>query len=103
MILVNKYGRRAVNEKRDYADRTMAHFHWDPVRAEWTNMLTFMIFDQRIATLWRGVPPIRVPERPSPYVIVGKNLVVLERLLVERLEALQQYTGKAYPGPQLRY
>ena len=48
----------SMNEKRNYTDRTMTHFVWDPQRAEWTNMLVFMIFDQRTATSLAGVSAI---------------------------------------------
>ena len=41
VIEVNRYGKRVVDEKRNYTDRTMVHFEWDPQRAEWTNMLLF--------------------------------------------------------------
>ena len=33
---------------------TRPAWFWDPQRAEWTNMLLFMIYDQRAATLWQG-------------------------------------------------
>jgi len=41
VLEVNRYGSRIMDEKRNYNDRTMTHFVWDPQRAEWTNMLVF--------------------------------------------------------------
>jgi hypothetical protein len=38
VLEVNRYGHRIMDEKRNYTDRTMTHFVWDPQRAEWTNM-----------------------------------------------------------------
>ena len=35
MILVNRFGRRVVDEKANYNERTRVHFVWDPVRHEW--------------------------------------------------------------------
>lgn len=99
MILVNKLGKRIVNEKRNYADRTMVHFHWNPLGAEWTNMLTFMIFDERTATLWQGYPPIRTLDNPSPYLVKGKDIEDLEDALNERLKTLAQYTGNFMLDP----
>ncbi len=64
VIEVNRYGHRIMDEKRNYNDRTMTHFVWDPQRAEWTNMLVFMIFDQRTTSLWQGFPPFPVQGTP---------------------------------------
>lgn len=44
---VNKYGKRVVNEKTTYNDRTQSHFLWDPVRAEYPNHLQFAVLDDR--------------------------------------------------------
>ncbi|MGI6665549.1 MAG: FAD-dependent oxidoreductase [Christensenellaceae bacterium] len=93
MLLINKYGKRFVNEKRNYTDRTMLHFVWDPVKAEWTNMLTFMLFDTRTATLWQGYPPFPVQGEEMPYLIKGDTLEELEENLSARLAKLAPHTG----------
>ncbi len=100
MILVNKHGKRIVNEKRNYTDRTMAHFHWDPVAAEWVNMLAFMVFDQRTATLWQGYPPLRTLDKPSPYLAKGDTLEELEQAVAKRLKKIANRTGGFKLSPQ---
>ncbi|MDL2324875.1 FAD-dependent oxidoreductase [Ruminococcaceae bacterium OttesenSCG-928-A16] len=93
MILVNKYGKRVVDEKRNYTDRTMVHFVWDALRAEWTNMLTFMLFDERTANLWQGWPPFPLSGQTMPYLISASTLQELEKEIAQRLEKLAPFTG----------
>ena len=95
MLLVNKYGKRIMNEKRNYTDRTMLHFVWDPVKAEWTNMITFLIFDQRCATLWQGFSPFPIEEQEDqmPYIIKEQNLLELTFSIKKRLRKIKEYTG----------
>lgn len=92
VIEVNRYGKRFVDEKRNYSDRTMTHFIWDPQRAEWTNMLVFMIFDRRTATLWQGFPPYPVQGVPS-YIISGSTWDELADGISSRLATLAEHTG----------
>ncbi|MBP1745385.1 MAG: flavoprotein, similar to 3-ketosteroid 1-dehydrogenase, partial [Firmicutes bacterium] len=95
VIEVNKYGKRIMDEKRNYTDRTMMHFVWDPQRAEWTNMLVFMIFDQRTAALWQGFPPYPVQgkgEHPQ-YIISGSSLDELAEGISVHLGSLSEHTG----------
>lgn len=74
-ILVNKYGKRYVNEKRNYNDRGKKHFEWDSEKAEYKNMLTFLITDERTATMWQGHPPFPVKGDPVPdYLMVADSL-----------------------------
>jgi succinate dehydrogenase/fumarate reductase flavoprotein subunit len=93
ILTVNRYGLRVMNEKRNYTDRTMVHFVWDPTRAEWTNMLLFLIYDERTATLWQGFPPLPLKEYPASYVITGDSLDDLTDSLDKRLSKLSHKTG----------
>jgi 3-oxosteroid 1-dehydrogenase len=99
---VNKYGRRACNEKTTYNDRTQSHFAWDPSRAEYPNFLQFAIFDERTRTRYppQGVmdhqagnfiPPLG---EESPYVVRGGTLAELVERLRERLATLEHRTGR---------
>ncbi len=93
ILEVNRFGLRVMDEKRNYSDRTMVHFVWDPVRAEWTNMLLFMVYDMRTASLWQGFPPLPVQGNPAPYVISGNTLDELSRNIQQRLSDLADITG----------
>jgi hypothetical protein len=82
-----------MDEKRNYNDRTMIHFVWDPQRAEWKNMLVFLIYDQRTATLWQGFPPLPVQGIEAPYIISGNNFDELSKNIDDRLIQLSKHTG----------
>jgi succinate dehydrogenase/fumarate reductase flavoprotein subunit len=73
MILVNKYGRRVVNEKRDYNDRTQAHFWYDPAHEEYPNHLMFMLFDQRSIDAFGGAFPFPVDKSEQPHLLEGQT------------------------------
>lgn len=93
MVMVNKYGKRAVNEKRNYQDRTRALLSYDANRWEFPNQLMFMLYDQRTAEMYAGVHPI--PDRPtgSPAVIAGATWSELAERLDRRLGELASQTG----------
>jgi 3-oxosteroid 1-dehydrogenase len=107
MISVNRYGRRVVNEQIDYNDRGQIHFVWDPARAEYPNLLLFMIYDQRTADHYAGRFPIPRPEGSPPptdpraaryppawwYVIKGQTLDELGTALAARLKKVAPHTG----------
>mgnify|MGYP003386282802 CR=1 FL=1 len=91
MLQVNRYGQRFVNEKFVYNERTQLHFVWDPVRAEFTNLLTFMIYDQRTAEQFAGMYP--VPQGAAPYVLRADTLDGLAGAIGERLASLEHASG----------
>ena len=93
VIEVNRCGRRVMDEKRNYTDRGMVHFVWDPNRAEWTNMLLFMIYDSRTADLWQGWPPFPLQGTEAPYVISGDTLESLAAAIEVHLGRLKDHTG----------
>lgn len=100
VLEVNKRGLRIMDEKRNYTDRTMTHFVWDPQNAEWTNMLVFMIFDKRTATLWQGFPPYPVEGTPADHIISGETYVELAANISSRLENLAEHTGGFHLEPE---
>jgi len=93
MIVVNKYGQRVVNEKRDYNDRTMVHFVFDPTRAEYPNHLLYMIFDERSLDSFGGAYPFPLDKRASQHLIEGATLEELAANISEHLAAIKTKTG----------
>lgn len=93
MLVVNRLGRRVVNEKTNYNERTRAHFAWDPYRKEWVNAVLFMIYDQRTAELFAGRFPLPPAGTTAPYVVTGATLPALAEALDARLAALAPQTG----------
>lgn len=93
MIQVNKYGVRAVNEHRNYNDRTEIHGIYDPSKAEHPNQLLFMIYDRRTAEAFAGAYPL--PEEPSgvPHVLEGASLEELASQIQSRLAEIAPHTG----------
>lgn len=94
MIQVNKYGRRFMNEKFLYNERTQRHFDWDPSRAEYPNLIGFMIFDQACLENFPGLHPLPAQGTQLPdYVIKADTLVDLTGAIEQRLAKLATKTG----------
>ena len=86
-ILVNRFGRRVVNEKTTYNERTQVHFNWDPAAGEYPNLLLFLVYDQRVADN-PGVGynyPMPPKGTTAPYVIEGATLENLAANIDQRL------------------
>ncbi len=93
MILVNKYGRRHVNEKINYNDRTQTHFSFDAQRKEYPNQLQFMIFDERSLDAFGGAFPIPSDRRASRHMIQGANPTELAANISARLDNFSTRIG----------
>jgi 3-oxosteroid 1-dehydrogenase len=96
MLMVNKYGHRALNEKAPYNERSQAHFVWDPFKVEYPNLLMFMIFDDpligsEVQSMFRW--PVPRDHRPRRYVIAAETLSDLADEIEKRLIALAPHTG----------
>lgn len=93
MIFVSKYGRRVVNEKRDYNARSRIHYIWDPVKGEYANQFLFMIYDRRTAELFAGDMLLPEPGTTAPFVISASDMPGLAKAIQERLASLKDKIG----------
>lgn len=93
MVVVNKYGKRVFDEKRNYNDRTEVHFVYDPVDMEYPNQLMFMVFDARSADAFGGQYPFPLDTKADPYVIEGADLDDLAANIGARLAKLSNRVG----------
>lgn len=92
-IIAGKDGKRFVNEKRNYQDRSTVYMDWDANNGTWKNRIGFLIYDTRIQENWGyGFP---FPEDPdtSPLVIQGATLEELAANLKERVDSIASVTG----------
>ena len=100
-ILVNAYGKRCVNEKIQYNERTQAHFVWDPVRARYPNHIMLMIYDQSCRDRFADSPIARalggglIAEQgtTAAHVISAPSLDILEKKIRTRLGEISHRTG----------
>ncbi len=93
MMYVNKYGVRSVNEKRNYNDRSRAHFTYDPTKGEYPNQIQVMVWDQRTAELHAGNFPVPPAEANAPHVVSGKTIEELTANLNAHVESLKNKVG----------
>lgn len=102
MIMVNRHGRRFVNEKRNYHDRARAHGAYDANVPEFPNQLGFVVYDQRNAELYAGSHPFPSEPTGSDFVIRAENLPALADAIAERLRGLTTVTGGVTLGSDFK-
>ncbi|MES2496205.1 MAG: FAD-dependent oxidoreductase [Pseudomonadota bacterium] len=99
MILVNKYGKRVVNEKRDYNDRTQAHFPYDPAHEDYPNHLLFMLFDERSIDAFGGAFPFPANKGEQPHLIEGATWGEVFAKIDAQLDQWKARTGGVRLAP----
>jgi len=99
MIIVNKHGRRVVNEKLQYHEIAQAFFTWDGEAAEYPNLVMACVWDQRTAeTAGNDMFGSIVPAPGSTdtaHVITGTTLEELAANIARRYEQYAAHTGGA--------
>jgi succinate dehydrogenase/fumarate reductase flavoprotein subunit len=99
MIMVNRLGRRVVNEKIQYNERTQAHFAWDPHTCSYPNLILFMVYDQFTRERFGETSGLVVrPGLSAPYVLSGQTLDELAAAIDKRLEEIADRTGNCRLG-----
>jgi hypothetical protein len=93
MLQVNRHGVRAVNENRNYNDRTEAHGIYDASQAEFPNQLMFMVYDQRTAEGFAGAYPLPKTPTGATHVLSGDTLDSLTESIQKRLDEISSRTG----------
>jgi 3-oxosteroid 1-dehydrogenase len=91
-MMVNREGRRFVNEKANYQDRPMANLNWDANLGAWKNLISYMIYDGRVAENWAGWFPFPEDSSTAPYVVSGQTLEELAANIQERVASIPQIT-----------
>ncbi len=84
MVLVNRFGVRAVDEKREYESRGRVHHIYQG--DEYVNRVMFMLYDHRTAERFGGRYPIPPPGAVADHVVSGTGVAGLSRALADRLE-----------------
>jgi hypothetical protein len=94
---VNKYGKRFFNEHGNYQDRNRVHFDWEATGAMWKNLISVIIYDQRIQDNWAFGYPFPTDPTTTPYVLIADTLDELGDKIIERFASLDVIT----PGMEL--
>jgi predicted oxidoreductase len=96
MLLVDKRGRRVVNEKLPYNELAQKFFEWDPLAGEYPYLVLIQIWDQRSQEhsgsdeYGRLIVPAGADDS---HVIKGATLEELTAALTERLARYEHVTG----------
>jgi hypothetical protein len=99
MIIVNKTGRRVVNEKLQYHEIAQSFFGWDGESAEYPNLVMVGLWDQRVADvagndMFGSVVPSK-GSTDTDHLIQGDTLEELAENIRMRYEKYVDATGGA--------
>ncbi|HUA94129.1 MAG TPA: FAD-dependent oxidoreductase [Acidimicrobiales bacterium] len=83
MVMVNRFGVRVVDEKREYESRGRAHHVYQ--HDEYPNRILFMVYDERTAQRYGGRYPIPPARTVAEHVVSGVGVAGLTAGLEERL------------------
>lgn len=89
MLMVNKYGKRVVNEKTVYNEMVPTFFQWDGDNSEYPNLVMFSIWDQQAQDNCFSDEygsPIVPKGGNDRHVVRGETLEELAKNIAERLD-----------------
>ncbi len=90
MLMVNRFGVRAVGEKREYESRGRVHHLYE--HDEYVNRVMFMIYDERTARRFGGRYPIPPDGAVADHVVTGTGLGGLVAAIDERLRGRTRWS-----------
>ena len=95
MIQVDRLGRRVVNEKMPYNERTQVHFSWDATTKSYANLILFMIYDEVVATdtTREFRDPVPLPGQEVDFVLSGDTWEDLAAEVDRHLADIAPRTG----------
>lgn len=97
ILLVNRYGRRGLDEKMVYNERGFSMGQWDGVNCEYSNLLMFPIWDQRCQDRFAGGQwddgTIPAAGQDDSHVVRGQTLDELATALRARVDSIAAHTG----------
>jgi 3-oxosteroid 1-dehydrogenase len=97
ILLVNRSGRRGLDEKMVYNERGFTMGQWDGQNCEYPNLLMFPIWDQRCQDRFAGGQwddgTIPLAGQDDSHVICGQTLDELSAALRARVDAIAEHTG----------
>jgi succinate dehydrogenase/fumarate reductase flavoprotein subunit len=103
MIWVNKYGKRVTDEKAMYHELAQVFHTWDPVRAEFPNLVLVSIWDQGTEDHFTGelIPgysyefgnPLIMNRPDRPHVVKADTLPELAEAIQAKLKSFDEATG----------
>jgi succinate dehydrogenase/fumarate reductase flavoprotein subunit len=83
MLMVNRFGVRAVGEKREYESRGRVHHVYE--HDEYVNRVMFMVYDERTARRFGGRYPIPPDGAVADHVVTGTGVAGLAAAIEARL------------------
>lgn len=103
LVIVDRGGRRVVNERMNYNEVTQAYFAWDGERLEYPNLPLIAVWDAEVAEraggdfLGNPIPQLDVDD---PYWVVrADTLAELEAGVAERLAVVAPVVGRTELDP----
>jgi succinate dehydrogenase/fumarate reductase flavoprotein subunit len=97
ILLVNRHGKRGLDEKMVYNERGFMMGQWDGLACEYPNLLMFAIWDQRCQDRFAGGQwddgTIPAPGQDDSHVVCGQTLAELATALRARLAEIAEHTG----------
>jgi 3-oxosteroid 1-dehydrogenase len=102
LIVVNRQGRRVLNERMNYNEATQAYFAWDGEHLEYPNLPLIAIWDAEVAAKAGGDflgNPIPLPDVDPYWVVRGETLDELRAGIAERLPIVAPLVGRTELDP----